>query len=239
LLHLGLVQSGAAAEHEWVATRAATAGRPHDRAEVLPHPSTRLAFVSQERYCVLAGHGEQMSLLAAAMALVLGFGPRRARHLRAASTLHDIGKVVIPDRILLKAAPLTRAEEAIMREHTFAGHALLSGTGDPVLELAATIALSHHERWDGDGYPQRLRGDQIPLVVRVASVADVFDALTHPRPYREAFDEDAALDIVLAGRGTQFEARVVDALLAVRGRGDSRRCHGDRTRDLHLRRADA
>jgi len=121
------------------------------------------------------------SRASAAVALELGFHPWRARSIRAASKLHDIGKIAIPDRILLKPGPLTLAEREIMQRHTVVGYELLADSGDGMLDLAASIALSHHERWDGTGYPQGLRGEEIPLEVRIAAIADVFDALRRPR----------------------------------------------------------
>jgi HD-GYP domain-containing protein (c-di-GMP phosphodiesterase class II) len=164
----------------------------------------------------VADHTDRMSRLAEAVALELGFHPWRARSIRAASKLHDIGKVAIPDRILLKPGPLTPAEREIMQRHTVVGYELLADSGDGMLDLAASIALSHHERWDGTGYPQGLRGEEIPLEVRIAAIADVFDALRRPRAYRDGIETDAAVKIVLESCGTHFDPAVVDAFLRVR-----------------------
>lgn len=174
-----------------------------------------LASAAAGRYEAVAGHADRMSRIVEAVALELGFSTWRARSLRAASKLHDIGKVAIPDRILLKPGPLTSEEREIMERHTQMGFELLADSGDGMLDLAATIALSHHERWDGSGYPQRLRGDRIPLEARIAAIADAFDALTRPRAYRDALPLAEATEVVLAGRGSHFEPAVVDAFSAV------------------------
>jgi putative two-component system response regulator len=107
--------------------------------------------------------------------------------LRQAAPLHDVGKIAIPDRILLKPGRLTAAEFAEMRTHTTVGAEMLARPGFPLLEMAAEVALTHHERWDGTGYPAGLAGPDIPLVGRIVAVADLFDALTHERPYKEAW----------------------------------------------------
>ena len=103
-----------------------------------------------------------------------------------------------------------------MQRHTVLGYELLADSGDGMLDLAASIALSHHERWDGTGYPQGLRGEEIPLEVRIAAIADVFDALRRPRAYRDGIETDAAVKIVLESCGTRFDPAVVDAFLRVR-----------------------
>ncbi|HEY2074086.1 MAG TPA: HD-GYP domain-containing protein [Gaiellaceae bacterium] len=177
-----------------------------------------LAAAARERYLAVAGHIDQMSRIVEAVALELGFNPWRARSLRAASKLHDIGKIAIPDLILLKPAPLTPAERTIMQRHTLVGFELLADSGDGMLDLAATIALSHHERWDGTGYPQRLAAEHIPLEARITAIADVFDALTRERCYRGPVDVDAATEIVVAGRGTHFDPQVTDAFVEARSR---------------------
>jgi HD-GYP domain-containing protein (c-di-GMP phosphodiesterase class II) len=175
-----------------------------------------MAAASAERYLAIAGHVDCMSRLAEAVALAIGFNSWRARSIRAASKLHDIGKMAIPDKILLKPGPLTAAERAIMQRHTSVGYELLADSGDGMLDLAASVALSHHERWDGTGYPQGLRGEQIPLEARIAAIADVFDALTSPRAYRQQIDAEAAEEVVAEGSGRQFDPLVVNAFLEVR-----------------------
>jgi len=142
--------------------------------------------------------------------------PRERGLLRGTAKLHDFGKVATPDRILLKPGPLTAEERRVMELHTVIGYDLLRDSDSPLLDVAAKIALWHHERWDGAGYPQGLAGDEIPIEARIASVADVFDSLIRPRPYRPALKVGPALDLISAGRGTQFDPGVIDAFSAAR-----------------------
>jgi len=133
-----------------------------------------------------------------------------------ASSLHDIGKVGIPDAILLKPGPLTDDERAVMERHALIGGDTLISIrerigSDAFIDMAIDIALAHHERWDGTGYPFRLKGEDIPLSARIVALADVYDALTSPRVYKAAMDHGAALGIIRKGRGTQFDPQVVDA----------------------------
>jgi HD-GYP domain-containing protein (c-di-GMP phosphodiesterase class II) len=152
-----------------------------------------------------------MSRSCALIARELRLDGRERANLRIASAMHDIGKIGIPDAVLLKPAALDAEERAIIERHPQIGYQILAGSRDPTMRLAATIALTHHERVDGRGYPRRLCGDRIPLAGRIAAVADVFDALTHDRVYRPALTVDSALSILRDGRGTQFDARVLDA----------------------------
>jgi putative two-component system response regulator len=156
-----------------------------------------------------------MSLYVEVIARALGISATRARLLRGAARLHDIGKVGIPDRILLKPGPLTRYERTVAERHPLIGHDLLYGSGCELLDVAASIALSHHERWDGNGYPHGLIGERIPTEARIAAVADVFDSLTRKRSYRPALRIAEALRLVREGRGTQFDPDVVDAFFAM------------------------
>jgi HD-GYP domain-containing protein (c-di-GMP phosphodiesterase class II) len=176
--------------------------------------ATRLLATAQNRYLSVADHTVRMSRYTKAIADQLGLEAGRAQMLRGASKLHDIGKLAIPDRILLKPTRLTASEWAVLERHTTIGHELLSDSGSEQLDVAASIALSHHERWDGQGYPHGLRGEEIPLEVRIATVADVFDALTRIRPYRPAFKVAEAFELIQAGRETQFDPAVVDAFLS-------------------------
>jgi putative two-component system response regulator len=142
-------------------------------------------------------------------------------NLQLASSLHDIGKVGMPDRVLLKPGKLTPEERAVIEQHPMIGARALDAIlarngGDELLRMARNIAASHHERWDGRGYPGGLRGDDIPLEARIVSVADVYDALTSARVYKPALGHDQAVAILVEGRGSQFDPRVIDALL---------RCH--------------
>ncbi|HEY8534981.1 MAG TPA: HD domain-containing phosphohydrolase, partial [Vicinamibacterales bacterium] len=128
--------------------------------------------------------------------------------------LHDIGKIGIPDAVLLKAGRLTREEHTLMKAHTEIGARLLSGSRFPLLRLAQEIARTHHEHWDGSGY-LGLRGDGIPLASRIVSVADAFDALTNDRPYRPATSIQLAIEEIRREAGRQFDPAVVDALVRV------------------------
>lgn len=133
--------------------------------------------------------------------------------LRLATTLHDVGKIGVPDRVLLKRGRLSADEFALVRMHAELGYQLLADSRTPVLDLAASIALTHHERWDGAGYPRGLRGEAIPLEGRLVAVADVFDALTSTRVYRLAMPMNAAVAVVVAERGHHFDPDVVDVLV--------------------------
>lgn len=173
----------------------------------------RLAVVA-ERRSGFAGHSRRTSALADVVAGQLALTETRRDLLRQASILHDIGKVAIPDRILCKAGALDREEREVVETHTEIGHWLLAGRGCPVLDLAAEIALHHHESLDGSGYPSRLTEEEILLEVRIVTVCDVFDALTSDRPYRPSFTDAAALEIITPDSGNKYDPDVIDALIA-------------------------
>jgi putative two-component system response regulator len=155
-----------------------------------------------------------MSAYCRMLAQRLGIPGPRAALIQTASLLHDIGKLGIPDRILSKPAKLTDEERREMEAHTTLGHKLLAGSSSELVELAATIALTHHERVDGRGYPNGLSDGEIPLEGRVAAVCDVFDALTSSRPYRRrAFSFDEAIAIMRAQAGGAFDDEMLDAFL--------------------------
>jgi hypothetical protein len=135
-----------------------------------------------------------------------------------AAPLHDVGKVAIPDAILLKPGALTPEERAIVETHAEEGHRLLRGSSSSILDLAASIALSHHEKWDGSGYPRGLAGEEIPVEGRIVAIADVFDALTSDRVYRKAFAVEKAVEMMLADRGRHFDPVLLDAFMEVLGR---------------------
>jgi len=127
--------------------------------------------------------------------------------------MHDIGKIGIPDRILTKNGPLNDEEWGIMRMHPIYGGQILEGSDIGFLSLGEVISLTHHEKWDGSGYPHGLAGTQIPLAGRVVAVADVFDALRSKRPYKPPLTMEQTVDIIRSGRGTHFDPQVVDVLL--------------------------
>jgi putative two-component system response regulator len=153
--------------------------------------------------------GESSALLGAA----LGLPNEQVQHLRQAAPLHDIGKIGISDTVLLKPAKLTPEEFDHVKTHTLIGGRILADSPVAVLQLGREIALTHHERWDGSGYPHRLKGEHIPLSGRIVTVADVFDALTHDRPYKHAWPIDQAVAEITAQRGHQFDPDVLDAFL--------------------------
>jgi putative two-component system response regulator len=174
----------------------------------------RLARAVEFRDTPTGRHVERMSAYCRMLALRLGLPGPQAALLRTASLLHDIGKLGIPDRILAKPAKLTDEERREMQEHTTLGHQLLSGSSSELVELAATIALTHHERVDGRGYPRGLNNAEIPLEGRIAAVCDVFDALTSARPYRpRAFTIEEAVAIMHAERGAAFDPEILDTFL--------------------------
>jgi diguanylate cyclase (GGDEF)-like protein len=173
----------------------------------------RLAAAAEHRDGATGRHVGRVAVSCAQIARRLGLDDELVEAIRIASPLHDIGKIGIPDHVLLKPGPLDDGERALIETHTEIGHRILSGSGSALLDLAASLALSHHERWDGTGYPLRLGGPEIPLEGRIVAVADVYDALTSDRVYRDAFEIEAALEILVAGRGTQFDPTVLDAFL--------------------------
>lgn len=174
----------------------------------------RLARAVEFRDAHTGLHVERMAALCRMIALRLGLPSERSTLIRTASQLHDVGKLGIPDRILTKPGPLSPDERLEIEEHTTLGHRILDGSTSEVIQLAATIALSHHERWDGEGYPRRLAGEAIPLEGRIAAVCDVFDALTSSRPYRtEPYARAEAVEMIGAERSRAFDPQVVDAFL--------------------------
>jgi HD-GYP domain-containing protein (c-di-GMP phosphodiesterase class II) len=131
--------------------------------------------------------------------------------------MHDVGKLGIPDQILLKAGPLTPEERQVINTHTTIGAQILSGSTSPVIQMGERVALAHHERWDGTGYPRGLAGEDIPLEARICSVVDFFDALTMDRPYRSAVPREDVVAMIREAAGTSFDPSIVEVFLGVRG----------------------
>jgi putative two-component system response regulator len=150
-------------------------------------------------------HIRRTGLFAEVLAIAADWSQIEAHQLRMAAPMHDVGKIGIPDAILQKPGSLTHDEFERMKQHTTLGAQMLAGSETPVLQLAEKVALCHHERWDGTGYPQGLAGQAIPEAARIVSIVDVYDALTHNRVYGPAFAEDVALSMMRAGQGTQFD----------------------------------
>lgn len=179
---------------------------------------SRLARAIEYRDIGTSAFLERMAHVAGLVAEHLGMFEDEVRVLEMAAPLHDIGKIAIPDAILLKPGPLSDDETVVMRSHPQIGYELLNDSQNRFIQMGATIALRHHERYDGSGYPDGLAGDAIPIEARVVAVADVFDALISPRPYKEPWSIDAALAYLYAQRGRLFDPNCVDALVRNRGR---------------------
>jgi putative two-component system response regulator len=175
----------------------------------------RLALVGEYRDDDTNRHTERVAHTAALLASKLGLDDDDAWMLRRAAPLHDVGKIGISDTILLKPGKLTEEEFEAMKAHTSIGGRILGESDFRVLRMATEIALTHHERWDGTGYPAGLRGEEIPISGRIVSVADAFDAMTHARPYKEAFPVARAVAEIARCSGTQFDPCVVAAFLTL------------------------
>ena len=172
-----------------------------------------LAGATESRSHETAAHVYRVGLLAELLARALGLDEKQCELLRLAAPLHDVGKIGIPDAILNKAGSHTPEETTIMRTHAEIGHHMLATSKRPILQLAAEIALTHHERWDGGGYPTGLKGTDIPVSGRITMLADVFDALGSRRCYKEAWSEERVLEFIQTQRGAMFEPVLVDLLL--------------------------
>lgn len=170
----------------------------------------RLSIAAEFRDDDTGQHIHRMSQYAAILARVVRLDEEKCHLLHMATQMHDVGKIGIPDRVLLKPGKLSPEEREIMERHAEIGHDILAGSEAELLQLAATIALTHHERFDGTGYPNQLAGDAIPLEGRIAAIADVFDALTNDRVYRRAFPLMKALDIMKDGQGSHFDPFLLD-----------------------------
>ena len=170
----------------------------------------RLARAAEFRDDETGQHLQRMSRYCQLIARRIGLDEATCELLRIASPMHDVGKLGIPDRILLKPGRLTPDEFTIMKGHAEIGYRILVGSDAVPLKMAATIAHTHHEKWDGNGYPRGLKGEDIPLHGRIAAIADVFDALTSARPYKPAWSLEDALQLMRTNRGTHFDPTLVD-----------------------------
>jgi response regulator RpfG family c-di-GMP phosphodiesterase len=180
----------------------------------------RLAVIAEYRDADTGEHSTRVGEFAADLALQLGEDPAWAANLRLAGRLHDIGKVAVPDAVLQKEGVFSPDEFEIMKTHTTIGATVFAGSRSALIQLAAEVALSHHERWDGSGYPAGLAGESIPLSGRIVAVADVYDALTRAHRYKQAWSSEDAAQYIVVGSGIQFEPRIVDALLQVLARAE-------------------
>jgi len=175
----------------------------------------RLGRASEYRDNETGRHILRMSHSAALLAKQIGWSKERCDLMLYASPMHDLGKIGISDTIMLKPARLTDEERAIMETHTTIGADILSGSNNELLETARVIALTHHEKWDGSGYPRKLAGEAIPMEGRVAAVVDVFDALTSIRPYKKAWPIEEAVEDMRQNSGTHFDPKLVDHFMKI------------------------
>ncbi len=175
----------------------------------------RLARAAEYKDEGTGAHIKRMSQYSASIAHRMGLSDSDVENILYAAPMHDVGKIGIPDHILLKPGKLDAEEWKIMKQHTAIGAEILRGADAEFIRLAEVIALTHHEKWDGSGYPQGLRGTGIPLVGRIVAIADVFDALTSARPYKEAISVKKSLEIIKQSRGSHLDPDVVDAFFAV------------------------
>lgn len=174
----------------------------------------RLSRAAEFRDPETGGHIQRMAHYSELISRGLGLAPDLCDLILRASPMHDVGKLGIPDGILLKPGRLDDQEFMVMKRHPEIGHAILDGSASQLIAMGAEIAMTHHEKWDGSGYPRGLAGEDIPLTGRIVAVADVFDALTSERPYKMAWPVEKARDFLVEGRGTHFDAACVDAFLA-------------------------
>ncbi len=175
----------------------------------------RLALVGEYRDDDTNRHTERVARTASLLARALGLDHETTETIERAAPLHDVGKIGIPDSILLKPDKLTPEEFEVIKTHSVIGGRILSESHSPILRVATEIAFTHHEHWDGTGYPAGLQGEEIPITGRIIALADAFDAMTHARPYKSAFPVEHALAEIARCRGTQFDPSVVDAFMTL------------------------
>ncbi len=174
----------------------------------------KMAKLIEMREAYPQARSEVLSSYTVSLAEALGRAEDEVRNIANAVLLHDIGNVAIPDSILNKPESLSKQERSIMQSHTVHGHSVLQGSKNSLFQMAAEIALSHHENWDGSGYPQGLHGIEIPIAARIAAVADMLEALTSQRSYRQAFGFDESLEIVQKAAGVKLDPTIVNLMMA-------------------------
>ena len=173
----------------------------------------RLVVAAEYRDENTALHVQRVSQYCVLLAQLLQMGEEEVEIVRQASAMHDVGKIGVPDSVLLKPGRLTPEERQVMEQHTLIGARILGNSSSHLLQAGEAIALTHHEKWDGSGYPHGLAGEEIPLYARICAVADVFDALTTSRSYKPAFPNERALEIMREGRGKHFDPTLLDLFL--------------------------
>ncbi|NOU94660.1 response regulator [Paenibacillus sp. LMG 31456] len=174
-----------------------------------------LGRTSEFRDDMTGQHTNRVGEMAGMIAQTMDLPEQEVELIRRAAPLHDLGKIGIPDEILLKPGRFTPEEFEYMKSHTSIGASILEGSLFPVLKVAEEIALAHHEKWDGTGYPKGLKGEEIPFAARIVALADFFDALTHERPYKRAWTVSEALSEIDNQRGLHFDPQVVDAFKSI------------------------
>jgi putative two-component system response regulator len=174
----------------------------------------RLAIAAEYRDSATAQHIQRMSHYCELLARKYGLSAERCDLIRTASPMHDIGKIGTPDQVLLKPGKFTQEEFDVISQHAEIGYRILSGSDAEVLKVAALIAWTHHERWDGNGYPRRLKGEEIPIEGRIVAIADAFDALTTQRVYKPAFSLEYAVELMTKHRGEHFDPELLDIFFA-------------------------
>ena len=174
----------------------------------------RLAKAGEYRDSETGNHVIRMAKYSRLIAEKLGLDEERCNLIEIAAPMHDVGKIGVSDLILLKPGKLTEDEFTIMKTHTSIGYDILKDSPSKFLSLGAQIALGHHEKFDGSGYPNKLKGEEIPLEARIVAVADVFDALTSERPYKKAWTNEAAINLITEQSGKHFDPKCVDSFVA-------------------------
>jgi cyclic di-GMP phosphodiesterase len=170
----------------------------------------RLALASEYKDKATSHHIQRVGLYCEIISCALGLPESEVETIKLASPMHDVGKIGIADGILLKPGNLNDEEMAMMKTHTTIGAKILDGSSSKLLQAGKIIALTHHEKWDGSGYPNNISGENIPLIGRICALADVFDALSFERPYKKAFSREKVLEIIKEGRGTHFDPNLTD-----------------------------
>jgi putative two-component system response regulator len=200
-----------------VALEAIVQARTHELEKAQTEVLERLAIAGEFRDDDTGEHTRRVGEGAARLGRILRLPQPMVELVRRAAPLHDVGKIGIPDSVLLKPGRLTPDELTVMRTHTTLGAAMLAGGRTPLVQMAERIARSHHERWDGGGYPDQLAGGAIPVEARLVAVADVYDALTSDRPYRAAWERDRVIAHIRMGAGSHFDPDIVAAFLSAEG----------------------
>ncbi len=212
LLKLREAQNKLRDKVSWLADEVATATRELvEREEEIIY---RLSRAAEYRDTETGSHIARMARYCLLIAEGMGLGADQCRTLYLAAPMHDIGKIAVADSILLKPGKLSPEERAVMEHHTLHGYKILADSKSPLISIAAEIAVSHHEWWDGTGYPNRRQGSEIPLFGRIAAIADVFDALTSERPYKPAWPAEEARQAIIDASGTHFDPECVTAFLS-------------------------